>query len=158
MNALRFTVPGRVPSNNRTARVFKGRAVKSPDAKLYQARVASHALVAIKAADWVFPDAVRVKITHYNGLIDVDNIAKSTLDGMRGIVFPDDRRRMVCTVTSAAAVDGGEEYIEVVVEPCEPLPRVVTRKCHVCLQSRAGADIKPHVCGICAQRRRRNAA
>lgn len=158
MAELRFMVPGKPASNNRTTRNFKGRAVKSEAATLYQARVASHALVAVRTQDWRWPAACRVSIVHWNGLADWDNVPKSILDGMKGIVFPDDRRRFVRSGAVDTNADGGEEYVEVTVEPCDPLPEIVRRKCSACLEIRPGAKVKPHICGVCAQRRKRAAA
>lgn len=155
---LRFSVPGRVITNNFAARIFHGRAVKNPKAILYQSRVASIALAAVRKSHWVFPNAVIVTITHWNGLVDVDNVAKSVLDGMKGIVFPDDRRRYVGGVLSRAAVDGGDEYVDVRVTPTEALPQIRVRKCSICLKSRPGVAIMPHICGDCAQRRKRAVA
>lgn len=152
---LRFTVPGRPVTNNLTARVMRGYARKNPAATLYQARVASIAMAAVRSAGWVWPPSCKVTLRLFGGLVDVDNAPKSVIDGMKGIVFPDDRRRFVRAVEVVADADGGEDCVEVAVEPCDPIPEIVRRKCHACLESRPGARAKPFVCGVCARRRKK---
>jgi len=152
---LRIVVPGRVASNNRTTRNFRGGAVKSQEARLYQTKVASYAIAAVNRADWRWPVCCRVQLVHWNGLIDPDNGFKNVLDALKGLVFPDDRRQFVRGVKFEADVDGGDEYLEIIVIACEPLPEVVRRKCHACLESRLGVKVKPHLCGRCSQRRKK---
>jgi len=92
-NVLRFTVPGPVVTNNLTSRVFHGRATKNPKATEYQSRVGMIAFAASKNCQWnpKTTGPFWVAIEACDQRADLDNIPKSILDGMKGIVYPDDR-------------------------------------------------------------------
>lgn len=154
---LRFLVMGKVASNNRVTRHFRGRAVKSEAARDYQSKVASYAIAAVAQQQWRWPAACIVRIVSFNGRVDVGNVEKVICDSLQGIAFPKDSRRFVRGVEVYADADGGEEYVEITVTGCDPIPEIVRRKCGLCLDIRPGVKTKPFRCGRCATRKRRAA-
>lgn len=74
------------PSGNRYWRVFHGRAVKSPEARAYIARI-KHLY---RPAMLLGRVAVRLDLHLCRG--DVDNRAKVALDALKGIAYRDDRQ------------------------------------------------------------------
>ncbi len=94
--ALTFTVPGKPCLNNRVYRHVGGKALKSAEAREYQARVKSIATTVIFGAflrlaprlSATMP--ISVAIVAFNCRGDIDSFAKCILDGMQGVVYVND--------------------------------------------------------------------
>jgi hypothetical protein len=119
--ALRFTVPGRLVSNNSVARADKGIVHKGANARKYQDFAAECAKEAVLQVGWVIPKCARILITVFNYSADADNCAKLLCDSIRGIAIMDDSRRHVRGVAIEHELDSGGPRAEVIVRPCEPL-------------------------------------
>lgn len=119
MIVLAFTIPGPpVPCGR--ARVTR-RGTFTPDrTRRYEAHVALCARVAVARANG-FPlagdVAVRLDVYRVARRGDCDNFAKSVLDGMRRIVFADDRQ--VQRLDVRMFVDRARPRVEVRVGPVE---------------------------------------
>jgi crossover junction endodeoxyribonuclease RusA len=83
---LRLPYP---PSANRYWRVWRGRAVKSTEARAYQAQVK---LMNPGGAAFVTPVAVSIRVYRPAKRGDVDNAIKVLLDSLKGIAFVDDKQ------------------------------------------------------------------
>ena len=79
------------PSANRYWRVFRGRAVKSAEARAYQAHVAA---IATRHGMRPVCGDVAVTLDVYRPAKrgDLDNTAKVTLDALKGFAFGDDKQ------------------------------------------------------------------
>ena len=118
---LQFEVVGKPVSNNRVVRRFGNRSVKNPQAVTYQQRIFQHAFVAVQQQGWKTPEACAVTIDAHNVRLDVDNLAKSVLDGMNAAVYGDDR--CVIELLTRKLRDDGEERLVITVEHREPLSK-----------------------------------
>lgn len=79
------------PSANRYWRVYRGRAVKSDEARNYQAAAG---WLALSQGVSVMSGAVGIRLTVYRQRKsgDLDNYAKCLLDSLRGIAYEDDKQ------------------------------------------------------------------
>jgi len=66
-----------------------------PEVKEYRERVASHAFAAMRAKRLKPFEYAWVIVTVYNVRLDLDNAVAELLDGMNGIVYPNDGRIVV---------------------------------------------------------------
>ncbi len=83
------------PSANRYWRVFRGRAVKSAEARDYQAAVREHANAVVPVPGmFPFPKGtpVRVSVDWHRSIRsgDLDNRLKIVLDALKRVVYADD--------------------------------------------------------------------
>lgn len=78
------------PSANRYYRNFRGRMVRSADARAYVAQVAT----LTRGCQWYATGAVRVTLHWYRSRKagDLDNRAKVALDALNGLLWTDDRQ------------------------------------------------------------------
>lgn len=95
---LRFTIPGE-PVPAQPAAIVNGFVAKKGRARqrAYRDRVRIHTIVAVNTAKWrsASGESYSVVLRAFVGnlrVIDCDNIAKSALDGIKTIAFPDDRQ------------------------------------------------------------------
>lgn len=113
---LRLVVPGKpVSANFRTTAVVIGnkvRVLKSSDARAFQERVRNIAFAECLRARWAFPANPVVTIDAYGTRIDVDNLAKYALDGLRTLAFKDDRDIVALTIRKHK---DGESRLEITV-------------------------------------------
>lgn len=94
---IRITVPGRPVPKGRPMLGVRGRKafVYTPErTKEYEQTVGWHARAAVQVCEALeCPVAVAIDLyLHGKRRIDVDNCAKSILDGMNGIVYEDDNQ------------------------------------------------------------------
>jgi Holliday junction resolvase RusA-like endonuclease len=66
-----------------------------PEVKEYRERVASHALAAMRAKRLKPFEYAWVIVGVYNVRLDLDNAVAELLDGMNGIVYPNDGRVVI---------------------------------------------------------------
>lgn len=97
------------PSSNRYWRVWRGRAVKSTEARAYQAAVA---LANRGAVPLTGPVSVDLVVTRPAKRGDLDNFLKVVLDALKGIAFVDDAQ--IVTI-GARRVEGSKTRNGVVV-------------------------------------------
>lgn len=107
------------PSGNRYWRVFRGRAVKSPEARAYIARV----MRLYRTTPLAGRVAVRLDLYLCRG--DIDNRAKVALDALKGIAFVDDRQVRSLQVEGYEA-NSKTERIVVLVTQHQPVPSIET--------------------------------
>ncbi len=91
------------------------RSLKSASARDDQARVRSLAHAAVLAGGWPAPP-VSVTIVAWSSRLDVDNIAKVIIDGMKGVVILNDSARHVGRLVVEHRRDKLGERYEVTVE------------------------------------------
>ncbi|GAC1546117.1 MAG: hypothetical protein NVS2B17_29090 [Candidatus Velthaea sp.] len=108
----RFEVAGSPCSANRVTRRVGNRSVKSAAARAYQALVREAAL-AYEGEPTREPCAVWIDAT--NVRLDVDNIAKSILDGMAGVVYANDRQVLTLSVRRAKDAKDKRQRVRVIV-------------------------------------------
>ena len=91
---LTFNVPG-TPVPKARARTGKGFAYTPARTKNYEAKVRALALIARQAQGWKLtadPVAVKIVVRGLRANADLDNMMKSSLDGMTGVAYEDDRQ------------------------------------------------------------------
>lgn len=124
----RFTVPGRPVPKGRP-RLGRGRTYTPPSTVAYEQAVGWCARSAHRGQPLPGPVAVRLElhlVATRRG--DVDNYAKSLLDGMQGIVLLDDRQVRRLEVERHDAPGAGQERAEVLVVPYARPVSTTTRK------------------------------
>jgi Holliday junction resolvase RusA-like endonuclease len=95
--ALSFTIPRDVVPSQMGHMLTNGRVVKATRVKDYQAHARDYVQLAVNRAQWTatpgetFAVTLRVFVGDLR-TIDVDNCAKSLLDAMKRVAFPDDRQ------------------------------------------------------------------
>ncbi len=124
MSELRFQVYGS-PRAKQRPRVGRGGNVYTPSAtRSYEGLVRTHATLAVLGAkgQWAFREQRDVRVTlnvfwpnQRRG--DLDNCAKSVLDGCNQTVFEDDRQ--VVELHCFGAVDADHPRVEVIVSVME---------------------------------------
>jgi Holliday junction resolvase RusA-like endonuclease len=115
MNALTFTVPWRVTSNNVAARRVGRAMIPNPAATRDKQRIWQIAFAAAKEQGWKMPDAAALYIVAYGTRKDVGNIEKIISDALSGVAWIDDR--IVTELHVEKKRDLGEERYDVRVEP-----------------------------------------
>ena len=102
------------PSANRYWRVYRGRAVKSAEARAYAARV--WAICTGKLTP--LTGFVSVRVTWWRGRKsgDLDNRLKVTLDSLKGLAYQDDRQVVEIHATRNDQ-SRGEGYVVVEIRP-----------------------------------------
>ena len=115
---MRVTVPGLPISKNRALRYGKKRADRTDESHTYEATVALCGRQAMRGRPPLTGRLrvyLRVVATNRSRLPDADNCAKAPLDGLRGIVYDDDRQiddlRIVRSV-----LKGAEPCVEIDIE------------------------------------------
>jgi crossover junction endodeoxyribonuclease RusA len=104
------------PTANTYWRVWRGRAVKSTEARAYQDAVAKLA----RAAGWRPLDGpvhVRLDVWRPRRIGDLDNTLKVLLDSLKGIAFRDDAQ--VVAITASRWEDKAHPRAEISVCPAE---------------------------------------
>jgi Holliday junction resolvase RusA-like endonuclease len=124
--SVAFTITGRPCLNNRVYRHVAGKALKSAEAREYQARIRSLAEAAVLLARWTHPLGAHVSIDVFNSRGDIDSFPKCILDGMIGPVYPDDR--CIRKLTIEKYLDDGPERVRVTVRATGPLVRQKFRR------------------------------
>ncbi len=93
---IKITIPGRPVPKGRPRLGVRGRTayIYTPErTKEYQNTVGWHARAAVQGDALACPVAVAIDLyLHGKRRIDVDNCAKSILDGMNGVVYLDDNQ------------------------------------------------------------------
>ena len=108
--AIRLPYP---PSSNRYWRNFRGRMVKSTDARRYDAEVKALARLAGVFDPIEGPVSVRVDIYRARAMGDLDNRAKVLLDALQGIAYVDDKQ--IVEIHSRRFDDPGDPRAEVLI-------------------------------------------
>lgn len=110
---IEFTIPGKITSANMNKTPMGGRAIKTQGAREDQSRIAARAIVAKQFARWIIPERAIVTIFAYNSRLDVGNIEKIPIDGIKRILIADDNpkhlRKLV--VEHMDKDRGGERYV-----------------------------------------------
>ena len=113
-----MTIPGMPVSKNRALRYGKGRTYRTAESHTYQSTVALCGRIAMRGRPPMTGRLrvyLRVVATNRSRLPDADNCAKAPLDGLRGIVYVDDRQiddlRIVRSV-----LKGAEPCVEIDIE------------------------------------------
>lgn len=93
---IRVTVPGRPVPKERPRLEMRGRKaiIYTPErTRDYEKTVGWHAQAVVRGDAMDCPVAVSIRLyLHGKRRIDVDNCAKSILDGMKGVVYVDDNQ------------------------------------------------------------------
>ena len=115
---IRITVPGRPVPKGRPRLGVRGRKafVYTPErTKAYEEAVGWHARVAVQGCEALeCPVAVKIDLhLHGKRRIDVDNCAKSILDGMNGVVYLDDNQVVDLRVRKLREKNKKEQRVEV---------------------------------------------
>ena len=118
---IAFTVPGRPVAKHRALRFAGGRAYRTAESRAYEAEVALRARQAMAGRSPLAGDVevwMSCSLPDRRWMPDADGIAKGPLDGMRGIVYRDDRQvvRLVVDREIARAV---APYLWIEVKPVE---------------------------------------
>jgi crossover junction endodeoxyribonuclease RusA len=116
-DVIHILVPGPpVPCGR--ARSGLGRTYTPAKTRAYEQHVALLARLAVARAKWNPPEgstfAVTLDVYRARRTGDIDNFLKAVLDGMNGIVFPDDR--LVVAATVRLHVDTAYPRAEIAVE------------------------------------------
>ena len=115
--SVTFTIPGKITSANRVTRHVGQMALKSASAREDHSRIRARAVVARRGAP---PEAAAVTIVAWNSRLDADNLPKTILDGIRGILIVNDSPKHLRRLIVEHERDrGGERYV-VTVESKEP--------------------------------------
>lgn len=114
---ITFTVPGRPVAKGRPRLGVRGRKayVYTPEhTREYEDAVGLCARVAMVGDVLACPVAVAIDLFLYgNRRIDVDNCAKSILDGMNGIVYEDDNQVVDLRVRKLQEKDRKNQRVEI---------------------------------------------
>lgn len=121
---MRITLPF-PPYANRYWRVFRGRAVKSKDARDYQARVRWLAFAA-KVKPLEGPLVVNIAAYRPRRVGDLDGMLKVALDAMNGIAWADDSQ--IVELHAARFDDAADPRLVLAVEPAAGNAPVVAKK------------------------------
>lgn len=115
---MRVTIPGIPVSKNRALRVTRNGAFRTAESRTYEATVALCGRIAMRGRPPLTGRLrvyLRVVATNRSRLPDADNCAKAPLDGLRGIVYEDDRQiddlRIVRSV-----LKGADPCVEIEIE------------------------------------------
>lgn len=113
---ISFTIPGKITSANRVTRRVGNASLKSASAREDHARIRSLALAASRPAnsnDWGVPlFGASVRINAYNSRLDADNLPKTILDGIKGILIENDSpKHLRYLVVHHNKDERGERYI-----------------------------------------------
>lgn len=116
--SIRITVPGRPVPKGRPRLGVRGRKafVYTPErTKAYEETVGWHARAAVQGCDALeCPVAVCIDLyLHGKRRIDVDNCAKSILDGMNKIVYTDDNQVVDLRVRKLRVKNRKRERVEI---------------------------------------------
>ena len=91
---ISFVIPGKITSANRVTRHVGRIALKSESARIDHARIRTYAIAASRPAnsnDWAVPlFGAAVTIRAHNSRLDADNLPKTILDGIKGILIVND--------------------------------------------------------------------
>jgi len=116
---LRFTIPGAPVPKGRPRVVRSGggktRGVTPPRTRVYEATVGVYALQARQLHPGPWPLDVHYSVTAEiaGGRGDLDNVAKSLLDGCNGVLWSDDARVRRLLVERVAGPPGARVRVEV---------------------------------------------
>lgn len=102
------------PSANRYWRVFRGRAVKSPEARAYQANVQKQA----QSQRFEGPVAVKIHAWKPSRRGDLDNLLKVALDALSGVAYDDDSQIAELEILFAG-IDKQSPHLLVRVSECQ---------------------------------------
>ena len=97
MDTLRITILGEPVPAQMGCQLASGKVAASPRVRAYRKLVALLTMHAVRRAGWTASrtDSFAVTARFFVGTartIDLDNLAKCLLDGLKGVVFPDDRQ------------------------------------------------------------------
>lgn len=113
LSMVTFTIPGKVTSSNmvKTPMAF-GRAVKTSSARLDCERIRTYALACALTNDWEQPQVAGVTIVAWNSRLDVDNLPKCVLDGIKGVlILNDSPKRLRRLLVEHRRDKEGERYV-----------------------------------------------
>lgn len=124
MMGVHFVVPGPVVPWQRAASVG-ARRFTPPKQRAYQANVRMHALAARPRGPWLPSKASRYRVDVEAYLPDerrrdLDNVAKTILDALNGVLYLDDSQ--VVTLLVATHIDRAEPRVVVAVREVEREP------------------------------------
>ena len=91
---ITFVIPGKITSANRVTRRVGNASIKSASARGDHERIRSLALTVTRQDQYIhwvaaYPRAT-VTVTAYNSRLDADNLPKTILDGIKGILIVND--------------------------------------------------------------------
>lgn len=116
------------PSTNRLWRMQRGRMVKAPAARAYEARVKA---LAWPAEPYSGPVAVVVRVYRPIRRGDLDNRLKAVMDALQGVAFKNDEQVVDLHATRHEAASRLDARVEVFVtrlslEPTSPLAEAIS--------------------------------
>ena len=116
---LRFTIPGE-PVPEQTRALVNGHVVRKgrERPRAYRDHVALHTMLHVSRTGWNYDlDAkyeLRVRFYVSNArVVDLDNLLKPLLDGLKGKALPDDRIRNLPRVTAEGEIDENRPRAEI---------------------------------------------
>ena len=120
----RLLLIGLPPTTNNLYTIVAGRQVLSREGRAYHAATRSVARAAWSDAPVTGPVALR--ITYYLGAHDrdVDGSHKALIDGLKGVVFGDDRQLVLLALEKRIVSAGTLPYVSVVIRPLVTAPAV----------------------------------
>lgn len=113
---MKLTLPY-PPSSNRYWRVWRGRAVKSNEARDYQRAVKLRGLAGKRADPLVGPVAIHVDVYRPARRGDLDNSLKVTLDAIQGVAYLNDEQ--IVYLSASRNEDAANPRVEVLVVAAE---------------------------------------
>lgn len=118
---IRLTLP-LPPSANRYWKVWRGRAVKSEEARAYETQVRLLAKTQTKCRALTGPVRVCIDVYRARRTGDLDNFLKVCIDSLKGIAFADDSQ--VVEIRATRADDAEHPRVFVTVAPVAELATV----------------------------------
>lgn len=107
-----FEIPGKITSANRVTRHVGKIALKSKSAREDHTRIKERAVARAILDKWEIPNAARVTISAYNSRLDADNLPKTILDGIKGVLIVNDSPKHLRGLAITHTTDKlGERYV-----------------------------------------------
>lgn len=121
---IEFSVPGEPRPAQPAVLVARGRVRTEAVAKAWRETVRIYAMAAVGRARWASTrdSHYHLSLWAYLGdarVVDVDNLAKCALDGLKGVLFPDDRQ--VVRLLVEKVIDRGDPRLVIEVLRLPPL-------------------------------------
>lgn len=119
---LRLLLVGLPPTTNNLYAVVAGRQVLSREGRAYHAAVRAVAQAAYRDAPLHGPVAIRINYYLSAHDRDVDGSHKALIDGLKGVLFADDRQVVLLTLEKQRVATGQLPYVSIIVRPLASTP------------------------------------